>query len=186
MTLQSARRVLTCLAWLGALVLIGGLQRVDPSTAPVIVASVDVTRPNTDRTHLRYGHPIALTARQGRPIEVRRADRVVVDRTSLIYVEASREYKRPDTFNDAGCNAVSSLRIWLQVDAVGKVTPISPEITLTDCDWKEVEGFEPLGVLLMGGVPHVIVEIGGWESQEVGIVRVTDTDAKLLVGGRTR
>jgi hypothetical protein len=132
------------------------------------------------------GHPLNRAEREKEPIKVEVAYRGTFDGVSLTYVEAHREYPRPSTWNDAGCNSVSAWRGWLRVDARGVTTILSPTLSLTDCDRKEDEFVQPLGVVVTNDVPHVIAILGGWESQDVGIIGVTPTEARLVVRGRAR
>ena len=123
-------------------------------------------------------------ARRARPVTLERAweFQTVSRDSSLLYVEAVRSYAPPAAaqYRDEACG-FTVYQAWIRLDStvvrresLRNPRVISEQLGLFDCDMKGSESIVPLGAMVLDGIPHVIVQRNGWESQEHGVLRITN------------
>ena len=93
----------------------------------------------------------------------------------LYYFEARKEYEKPATSTDAGCNDVSLFQGWLEATERGGLGLIDDRLFLTNCDMKGPSSTTPLGIMTLKNQIFVFVSEHGWEDESYMIFELNDS-----------
>lgn len=106
------------------------------------------------------------------------------DHRTIFNFVASREYPKPASANDSGCNNISYLSGWV-VQEQGRLTLLKRDFSPTDCDLKEGIPAQPLAIIQLGAKIFAVVAEYSYEGDSFvileidqrGLLRVLETYA---------
>ena len=62
---------------------------------------------------------------------------------------------------------------WILEHADGQVSALDPDVSLSDCDYKERRNIRPIALFTLGGEEFLVAEIRHWEGDDYGVFRVS-------------
>lgn len=102
-------------------------------------------------------------------------NRSPLDGLTLYHFEAKKEYERPRSATDAGCNTMSVFSGWIMRDRRGELRLLSRQLVVDDCDMKAADYSTFLGLLTVGNRVFMITESHGYEQESYSILELRDT-----------
>jgi hypothetical protein len=107
--------------------------------------------------------------------------RSAIDNQYFYYFEVLKEYKKPLDSHDPMCDKVSAYSGWMRQNNREGPILLDSQLTLTDCDMKEIEFIKPLGILTMGERTFIFTEDHAWESESYSIFEITGPSVKRVL-----
>ncbi len=130
----------------------------------------------TTEGRLRYtGQWLDAGRRNAIPLKVNDAFRIREAAASIYYLEIVRGYGGTASAT-VSCPGYSYLRTWLLVDESEEIVPLEQDFSMPDCDMKGASFDIPIVFWKLSSGIDVLVERGGWESQDYLILTI-DEDA---------
>jgi hypothetical protein len=114
-------------------------------------------------------------AKIGMSITTLSRSKSTLDGKHLYYFEARKEYEKPPTSNDAGCNDVSLFQGWLDATDRGGAGLLESRLFLTNCDMKGPSSATPLGIMVFKNQIFVFVSEHGWENESYLILELKNS-----------
>jgi hypothetical protein len=93
----------------------------------------------------------------------------------LYYFEAEKQYEKPATSRDPGCNDVSLFQGWIDATERGGLGLIDSRLFLTNCDMKGPSFATPLGTMTLKNQIFVFVSEHGWEDESYLILELNNS-----------
>ena len=98
----------------------------------------------------------------------------------LYYFEAKKEYEKPATATDRGCNDVSLFQGWIDATDRGGLGLMESRLFLTNCDMKGPSSATPLGIMTLKNQIFIFVSEHGWEDESYIILELNSGLHKVL------
>jgi hypothetical protein len=107
--------------------------------------------------------------------------RSAIDKQYIYYFEVRKEYKKSLDSHDATCDYVSAYSGWMRQNNRAGPILLDSQMTLTDCDMKEIEFIKPLGIMTMGERTFIFTEDHEWESESYSIFEISGPGVKRVL-----
>ena len=107
------------------------------------------------------------------PLRVNEAFRIREAAASIYYLEIVRDYGNTADAT-VSCPGYSYLRTWILIDESEELVPLEQDFNMPDCDMKEALFDIPIVFWKLSSGIHLLVERGGWESQDYLILTIDE------------
>ncbi len=128
----------------------------------------------TTEGRLRYtGQWLDAGRRNAIPLQVKKAFRIREAAASIYYLEIVRDYGGTASAT-VSCPGYSYLRTWILVDESEELVSLEQNFSMPDCDMKGASFDIPIVFWKLSSGIDVLVERGGWESQDYLILTIDE------------
>jgi hypothetical protein len=132
---------------------------------------------------LRYeGHPVFETERNKTEIILGTVYRTYLAKNGqyIYYLEAKREYKKPETFDDRECSGITFFKGFLKKEN-GNFSFLDRDLVITDCDWKYVNTVIPFGIVEVDNKNVIVVQKNYYEAESYHVLELGSSNLREII-----